>query len=725
MNRTFRRFRLLSLYALALTALVACTTKIAPLSANRTLVATARAQLVSEGTAVFYPAGFDGGENLPSFALRDEPRTSGPLPPKWAVKPVFSTTGKKSCVTVPIPEGTNLYGTGEAFGGLERSGKTSFLWNTDNYGYAKVYGMQLYQSHPWVLAVRKDGSAFGVLSDSTWRLKLTLEGSIDFESDGPASRVFIIEGKDPQEVMARLASLIGTIELPPLWALGYHQCRYSYYPDAQVREIAQGFRDRDLPCDVIWLDIHYMDGYRVFTFDRNRFPDPSGLNEWLHDNGFKSIWMIDPGVKREPGYAVYDSGTEKDVWVKDAAGLPYVGNVWPGACVFPDFTRQVTRDWWAGLYGDFLAAGIDGVWNDMNEPAVFDGIGGTMPVTNAHLGDADIPAGTHGRYHNAYGLLMTRATREGMLAARPERRPFVLTRANFLGGQRYAATWTGDNAATRSHFEMSVPMSLNLGLSGQPFSGPDIGGYTGNASPDLYADWIALGSLFPFARSHTEVNSLPQEPWAFGSETEEAARTALKRRYRLLPYLYTLFREASVTGMPVMRPVFFADPTDLSLRREDRAFMLGPDLAVVPQWASEPALPKGDWREITLVGENTAEDTHQPILLQRGGSVLPLGEAGRSTEDFDEGELTILALPDGSGKAAGNLYLDDGDGYGYRSGDFAELWIDVDLSGTEPRVTVKRAGGKRAVDARRWKLAIPGAGATRTYQGGEFTLTEE
>ena len=299
-----------------------------------------------------------------------------------------------------------------------------------------------------------------MLADTSYRCLVDLKGDILLAAEGPAFPVIVITGDTPQQVLERLADLLGTIDLPPLWALGYHQCRYSYYPDERVLQIADEFRDRHIPCDVIWLDIDYMDGNRSFTFSPSDFPDPRGLHDQLHAENFRTVAIIDPGVAVAPGYHVYDSGQEIDAWVRNRHDLVYTGNVWPGLCVFPDFTRADVRTWWSSLYPQFLTLGVDGIWNDMNEPAVFNVDGHTMPADNRHRADAELGGpGPHARYHNVYGMLMARATREGVVAGRPQRRPFVLTRANFIGGHRYAATWTGDNVASWEHLDFSIPWS--------------------------------------------------------------------------------------------------------------------------------------------------------------------------------------------------------------------------------------------------------------------------
>ena len=309
----------------------------------------------------------------------------------------------------------------------------------------------------------------------------------------------------------------------------------------------------------------------------------------------------------------------------------------------------------------------------MNEPAVFNSdTNGTMPLDNRHRGGGGLPAGPHEQYHNVYGMLMVKASREGIQNANPEKRPFVLSRANFLGGHRYAATWTGDNKATWDHLKWSIPMSLNLSLSGQPFNGPDIGGFIGDAAPDVWAHWISVGAFYPFSRAHTSKETANQEPWEFGPETEKAARTALQRRYRLMPYLYTVFRQSHEQGLPVMRPVLFADPTDVSLRMEDQAFLLGQNVMVVPKWATNTQLPQGIWRSVSIVGEDAATDAYQCDVKVRGGAIVPLGPVVQCTEQLNpELPLTLIVVLDNQGQAAGTLYEDAGDGYAYLDNEFS------------------------------------------------------
>jgi len=670
----------------------------------------------------FYPAGVSLADLPPSMSMETDPTVYGPAPQPWAIQPQFFASDNRHVVLIPIEHDVDLYGTGEICGKLRRNGHTTTAWNTDAYGYGPS-NESLYQSHPWVLAVRSDGTAFGVLADTTYRCRIDLSTDILFAAEGPAFPVYLFEGDSPQDVLVRLTDFIGRMALPPRWALGYQQSRYSYAPESYARSIASEFRNRDIPCDVLWFDIDYMNGYRIFTFSPTGFPNPPALNNDLHAMGFHTTWMIDPGVKAESGYFVSDQGSSGDHWIYNAAGSWYTGQVWPGACYFPDFTRPETRTWWAGLYAGFLAQGIDGVWNDMNEPGIFDGPNHSMPLDCRHRGGGGLPAGAHSQYHNVYGMLMSRASRDGILAAAPEKRPFVLSRASFIGGQRYAAMWTGDNIANWDHLYHSTPMVLNIGLSGQPFAGPDLGGYGGDAWGDLFARWMGVGVFMPFCRAHYDGQGVDQEPWSFGPAVEAACRTAIERRYRLMPYLYTLFREASETGLPVVRPVFFADPADLALRGEDVAFLIGADLLVVPNVfenpgaAPTPNLPGGIWRTISLVGENGASDVNQPVLRVRGGAIVPLGPVMEYTNEAPLDPLTLVVCLDAGGYAEGRCYEDAGQGYDYIGGDYRLARYTATQVGNTVTVEVAEIDGQRDTPSRQVVIEIVTASGVVTGSG--------
>ncbi len=649
---------------------------------------------VARDAALFLPEGLDPEELPPSPSLVRPPVLTGPLPADWAPWPRFSIEKGRFCAAVPVEPGTDLYGTGEVVGPLRRNGTTVILWNSGYPGYSWDGGRRLYQSHPWVLAVRPDGSAFGVIFDTCWKAVLVCGDEIRCTTQGPGIPVIVIRGTSPSAVLRTLGDLTGRMELPPLWALGYHQSRYTYVPATRVRDVAREFRERGIPCDAIWLDIDFMDGFRVFTFNPQTFPDPPGLAADLLRQGFRLVATVNPGVRVDPGYSVYDSGTRSRVWVSTREGHVFKGKVWASSCVFPDFTSPRVRAWWAGLQPLLLDQGVAGLWNDMNEPSIFDGPDLTMPETVHHAGGGGLQPGQHLQYHNLYGMLMVRATRDGMLAARPDRRPFILTRANFLGGQRYAATWTGDNYSTHGDFRLATPMSLTLGLSGQPFSGPDVGGFVGDPTPSLWARWMATGVFYPFCRGHSDKGTRKKEPWAFGPAVERTARIALLRRYRLLPYLYTCFQEAASTGLPVMRPLFLADPADPALRTEERSFMVGGDLLVVPRGGRQGPRPKGTWLPLFLV-EGDRRDPFQACLYVRGGAILPLGPEVLHTGEAPEGATSLVVAPGPGGLATGRLYHDAGDGFGYRNGDFRLVTYQAELREEEVLLRISGLQGWR------------------------------
>jgi alpha-glucosidase len=675
----------------------------APLPANSQL-ATGQAELIREeldqGVIRFFSDESARRTAEPSYALLNPSSTNqGPLA-KFPILPIFTEIDKQESVTINVDPGTSLYGTGMVVGPLLRNGHVIQTWNLDAYAYGPD-SQNLYQSHPWVLALRRDGSAYGVLADTTHRCVVDTTRAIVFTCV-PSFPVIVINRSSPQEVVEELAKLTGYMPLPPKWALGYHQSRFSYTPASKVMDVAQTFRADRIPCDAIWMDIDYMDHYRIFSFDPVAFSDPRGLNENLRAMGFHNVWMIDPAVKREKGSVltkIYLSGSLNDVWVRSADGSRYEGKVWPGAAVFPDFLNPSVRTWWGTFYTDFMAQGVAGVWNDMNEPAVFTTApdnSKTMPLSNLHHGDPTLlddlgqpqgdirAAGTHERYHNVYGMMMARATREGIAAALPNKRPFVLARANYVGGQRYAASWTGDNTASWQHLEFAIPMVLNMGLSGQPFVGPDIGGYrydqqghpTQQQDARLYARWIGIGALLPFSRGHYEKGyPWDKEPWGFGNEVTDTSRLALQRRYRLMPYLYTLFEESSATGLPVARPLFFADSKDPRLRSVDDEFLLGADIIVAaqvqPDTVEAHVLPSGIWEEVAFPQSDATgtpkddTDLDLPQLFVRGGAIVPTGPILQYVDEKPLNPLTLLVCLDEHGEARGELYEDAGDGMDY------------------------------------------------------------
>lgn len=667
----------------------------------------------------------------PSLALDGPWPSLGAPTQALPLEPVFTPLGAQFRVTFDAPAGAAFYATGSVPGPLLRNGRRTVCWNTDAYAWSDSTE-SLYESHPWVMMVRADGSAVGVLADTTYRCEIDLTGSlgpeadIAFTADTYDFPVILIERQSPQLLMTALAELTGHPPMPPLWALGYHQCRYQYAPQSTVLSIAQEFRARSIPCDVVWVDIGYMDAFRTFTFDPVDFPDPIGLNASLDAIGFSAIWTSNPGAPPDPSFFLYAEGVAGDHFVKSPDAITdYTGPMWPGAYRWADFTRGATRAWWANTVATFVGDhDVDGVWVDMNEPAVFVG-SKTMPLANVHRADAALGGtDTHDRYHNVYGMLQAQATREGVLQAYPDRRPFVLTRANYLGGHRYAAVWSGDNNADEYHYRVSIPNILNLGLSGQPFSGPDIGGFNGSIDAGLFERWMAVGALFPFSRGHTG-NSQQKEPWAFGAGVEDTARRALNRRYRLLPHLYTAFHQAHTGGQPVMRPLFFANPADPQLRAIDDTFLLGDGLIVsiategsTPCDTPGPNFPIPAGATLHRLGfpvtnnPVSPSDLSDPVLPEMyvlGGSIIPAGPIRQTTAGYELDPLTLIVALDDSGVATGVLYEDDNDGFEYQGGDFLKTTYLATRNGTTVTVAplVEEGGRPRPSRELNVRMLLP------------------
>ena len=620
----------------------------------------------------------------------------------------FTRDAEHVRVRLTFAPGTSFYGTGEVVGPLERSGTSVTLWNTDAFEYGAA-SSPLYQSHPYVLAVRADGSTLGLLADTIRRGTITIaagasgDPGVEFAFEREPFDMYAIDGAHPRDVTRALAALVGRIAMPPLWALGYHQCRWSYMSADEVRALAGEFRRRGIPCDGLWLDIDTMDRFQVFTTNPATFPDLAALTDELRARGFRTVAILDPGVAVESELA--REGLERGLFVKDAEGEPARGKVWPGVCHFPDFTSRGAREWWSEHVRAFVVrTRLDGLWNDMNEPSVMDGPGKTLPDSCRHEG-TDGSGGDHARWHNLYGQLMVQASREGFVRARPEQRPFLLTRSNHVSGSRLAATWTGDNRATWEHLRWSISMVLNLGLSGQPFSGPDVGGFSDNPDRELFARWFELGAFLPFFRGHAEKSSRRKEPWAFDAETEMRVRAAIERRMKLLPTLYTLFREAHELGLPVARPLFFADPADPVLRTIDDEFLLGDDLLVAPivharVHERSVLFPHhaGGWYPFPEGGSPITERERvvpAPLgtipLFARAGSILFEHEPRPSTASPAR-LLVVHVFLDAHGRAEGRLYEDEGEGHAHARGVFRDARFTAKSTESEVVIEEHAAG---------------------------------
>jgi alpha-glucosidase len=467
--------------------------------------------------------------------------------------------------------------------------------------------------------------------------------------------------------------------LPPRWSLGYQQSRWSYTPDTRVREIASGFRARKIPCDVIYLDIDYMDGYRIFTWNPNSFRNPAGLLQELKGMGFTTAVIVDPGIKVDTGYAAYRTGLAGGHFLRMPDGTVYTGKVWPGICAFPDFTSSAARRWWGDQFAGLVAAGVRGWWNDMNEPSVFDVP--TKTVDPAVIHDDEGLHTPHAKNHNIYGMQMTRATYEGVLRLLPNERPFVLTRASYAGGWRYSASWTGDNVSSWEHLSMALAMCLNLSISGQPFVGADIGGFIGQPSPELFARWLQLGVLTPLMRAHAEIKSKNKEPWEYGPAFTDINRETINLRYRLLPYIYTTMAAASVSGIPAMRPMVFDHPADRRFAGAAGQFMFGDDILAAPVLAEGETtktvdLPQGRWYDFwsgTGIQGGASYTVSAPIgslpLFVPAGATIPMQQVVQHTGEAPINPLTLRTFPAEIGISYdSHYYEDDGTSFRYLEG---------------------------------------------------------
>jgi len=604
----------------------------------------------------------------------------------------IAVAGKAFRVAKRLRDDEHVYGFGEKTGRLDKrgwrfGGYQYAMWNT----YTPAYDSStdpIYVSVPFYLVVRH-GQAHGIFLDNTWRSTFDVgrerQDLLTFGAEGGDLDYYFINGPDPKQVIERYTALTGRMPLPPLWALGYNQCRWSYYPESRVRLLADTFREKKVPADVIWLDIHYQDGYKPFTWDHQRFPDPKKMIADLRSQGFRVVCIVDPHPEKEKGYAPYDSGLAGNHFVKWPDGSVYEGPVWPsqapknpGPSVFPDFSRPATRDWWGSLYASLLEVGIAGIWNDMDEPAVFNVPSGTMPLELIH--DNDGQPTTHREIHNVYGQLMSRATFEGLNRLRPNERAFVLTRATFAGGQRYAAVWPGDNTADWSSLRQTIPTLLGMGLSGFSFVGSDISGFAGTASGELYTRWLQLGVFYPFMRSHTELSTPDKEPWSFGYQFEAINKRTIELRYELLPYIYNVMQQAGETGTPAMRPLFLEFPKDERAAAIDDEFLFGAGLLVAPVLREgvterEVYLPEGEWfdywtgRRFAGGGAIPAAVTLDSFpLFVRGGAFIFRQPVVQCTDDMPGKPLRVLVAP--ARDSESSLYEDDGATLAYRKGDF-------------------------------------------------------
>jgi alpha-glucosidase len=625
-----------------------------------------------------------------------------------------------------IEDDEHFYGFGERTGLLDKRSERKTNWTVDALDYGSLTD-EMYQAIPFFMALRP-GLSYGIFFNTTFWSQFDLgaaqPGIWSMLTRGAELDYYIIYGPQPAQILDTYTQLTGRMPLPPKWALGYHQCRWSYESEEIVRELAREFRDRQIPCDVIHLDIDYMRGFRVFTWSPTRFPDPAQLVGDLSDAGFKVVTIIDPGVKYEPeaDYPVFDQGFERDHFVRKADGQQFHGYVWPDKAVFPDFLRPDVREWWGNWQKSLTEVGVAGIWNDMNEPAIDDRPFGdegekiTFPL-DAPQGPPDERT-THTEAHNLYGLGMAQASYEGLQRLRPDERSFVLTRSGFAGIQRWSSVWMGDNHSLWDHLEMSLPMLCNMGLSGVAFVGSDIGGFASNATAELFARWMQVGMLYPLMRGHSSMHTARHEPWVFGDRTEGICRDYIEWRYRLMPYLYTLFWEASTTGAPILRPLLYDFPNDTHTYTLHDQVMWGPSLMAAP--ICRPGvdhravyLPEGvwyDWWTGEMCEGSTHILAHAPLermpLYVRAGAIIPMQPVMQYVDEQPPNELRLRIYP-GTGEYT--LYEDDGHTFDYQSGAWATTTYQVNHDG-QIQVAIASRQGNWAPPPRRVIVEMVGVG---------------
>lgn len=598
--------------------------------------------------------------------------------------------GYASAIVKKLGKEDAVYGLGDKPGCLNRRGYVYVNWNTDNPAPHVDSFKSLYKSIPFFM-VLGENYCYGIFADNTY--KTTFD--FGFES----SEYYIVShekgfldyyffpGEKPSDVVKKYTGLTGTTPLFQRWIYGSHQSRWGYCSQDEILGIAEAFEKNEIPCDVIHMDIDYMDGYRVFTFDKERFPDTKALSETLADKGIKLISIIDPGVKKDEAYFMYREGMEMDAFAHDAQGAVYENAVWPGTSVFPDFSREDVRKWWGEKTKILLDHGIRGIWNDMNEPASFRG-----PLPD----DVKFAAGAHDEIHNIYGHLMAKATYEGLLEQDNGRRPFVLTRAAYAGSQKYCGGWTGDNHSIWSHLTLSLEQICNLSLCGMAMCGSDIGGFGSDVTPELLVRFYQAAVFAPFFRNHSAVGTRRQEPWLFDEKTRDAVRKTVRLRYRFIPYIYDLARECERTGEPIVRPLVYEYPHDKMVRNICDEYLLGKFVLVAPvtvpgKFAREVYLPEGEWYDYETNEKYTggkyiladAPLDKVPVFI-RAGAILPVAEGNiQSTEDITSENTRILTYP---GQGTFIHYEDDNETLAYREGSYNAMEYTLNGEKLEKKV---------------------------------------
>ncbi|TXD45993.1 glycoside hydrolase family 31 protein [Polaribacter sp. IC073] len=578
----------------------------------------------------------------------------------------------------------SFYGLGDKPVDVNLKGKRFENWATDSYAFGKNTD-PIYKAIPFYTAIQ-DNKSYGIFFDNTFKSHFDFaherRNVTSFWAQGGEMNYYFIYGPQMEDVVKNYTDLTGKPHtLPPLWALGFHQCKWSYYPESNVKEITKTFRDLKIPCDAIYLDIDYMDGFRCFTWDKKHFPDPKRMVKELEDDGFKTVVIIDPGIKIDVEYDVFKEALEKDYFCKRADGPYMKGKVWPGECYFPDYTKPEVREWWSGLFKELIEdIGVKGVWNDMNEPAVMDVPNKTFPNDVRH--DYDGNPCSHRKAHNIYGTQMARATYHGLKKYAYPKRPFVITRSAYSGAQRYTSTWMGDNVATWEHLAIANNQAQRMSMSGFSFAGSDIGGFAEQPQGELFARWIQLGIFHAFCRVHSSGDHGAQEPWVFGDEITDIVRKFVELRYQLLPYLYTAFWKYINEGTPILKSLVLYDQADTATHYRSDEFVYGEQILVCP--IIEPNakgrrmyIPRGKWYnfwtdQLVEGGKEIWVDADLdslPIFIKEG-AVIPKYPVQQyvGEKKFDEITLDVYYK---EGKESSKLYDDAHDGYDYKKGRFS------------------------------------------------------
>ncbi len=623
-------------------------------------------------------------------------------------------------------------GLGEKTGHQNRRGNSYVNWNTDNPHYMD-WDDPLYSSIPFYIGFH-DGNKYGIYVDNTAKTVFNFGAGNNrfsyFATKDSQLDYYYIYGKSVAAIISNYASLTGKIEMPPLWGLGFQQCRWSYTPDTEVLDVAQKFRHKKIPLDVIYLDIDYMDGYKVFTWHPENFSNPAKLISNLKKSGIHTMVIIDPGIKVEKGYKIYDEGVKKGYFLKYPDGTFYEGEVWPGLCHFPDFTNPEVRKWWGGNFKVLTGAGVTGFWNDMNEIAVW---GKDVPGIIEMYGEGNPTDYAH--LKNTYGMQMARATFEGTKKLLNGKRPLILTRSGFAGFQRYSAIWTGDNHATDEHMMLGIRMVNSLGLSGVPFAGYDVGGFNGDATKELYSRWVSIGAFSPFFRAHSATGTKRAEPWSFGENAERIAKRFIKLRYNMLPYIYSLFYEASETGMPVQRSLlidYSDDPRSFNYQYENQ-YLFGPAFLVAPSGSRQKAvkvfLPAGKWyyfyngKQYEGNSEILTEcPLNKPAVFVKAGSIIPVQKSVQNTSQ-NRGDTLEIHIYKGDKKSSFTYYEDDGISYDYKKGMYHTRIIDY--IPRENKIVFQKPGGSLKSSFKTIRILFHGFsnGINKIYVNGKRAKT--